>query len=298
MKILLATDGSEYSKGAAKFLTCLNLSPEDEITVFHAVYCISFLYDTESYFETFKEIKKELAPRIIDSALKILKPVKAKISTAIIDAPPEQSIIDAAAGSDIDLVIMGARGIKGIKSLFIGSVTRSVAIKSPKPVLVTKLPVSERSDELKVLFATDGSDYSIAAGDFLYKIPFHDNTRLTILNVTPSPFLDIPETFVPEISERMIEIADKIRLMRLSASERIGHQAKRYFSKRFRYIDVLLEAGDPSTAILKAAGTLKTDLIAVGCRGLRGIKGMMGSVSRNILADSKCSVLIGKTCKE
>jgi nucleotide-binding universal stress UspA family protein len=46
---------------------------------------------------------------------------------------------------------MGARGIKGIKSLFIGSVTRSVAIKSPKPVLVTKLPVYEKPDKMKII---------------------------------------------------------------------------------------------------------------------------------------------------
>jgi len=40
MKILLATDGSEYSETAAKILTCLKLSAEDEITVFHAMYFI------------------------------------------------------------------------------------------------------------------------------------------------------------------------------------------------------------------------------------------------------------------
>jgi len=45
------------------------------------------------------------------------------------------------------------------------------------------------------------------------------------------------------------------------------------------------------------AAELKPDINAVGCRGLRGIQGMMGSVSRNILTHPKCSVLIGKMCK-
>lgn len=35
MKILLATDGSEYSEGAAKFLTNFELSLNDEITILH-----------------------------------------------------------------------------------------------------------------------------------------------------------------------------------------------------------------------------------------------------------------------
>jgi nucleotide-binding universal stress UspA family protein len=298
MKILLATDGSEYSKGAARFLRCLNLAAEDEITVFHALYWIPFLYDRESYYGTLKEIKKDVAPRIIDSVSEILKPVNAKISTAIIDGPPEECIIDAAMDSGMDMIVMGARGIRGIETLFIGSVTRKVAIMSPKPVLVTKLPASEKPDELKILFATDGSDYSRATGEFLSTIPFHDNTKIAIVNVMPLDFLDIPATIVPEIIERTIELADKIRSMRFSASQRIVDQAREYLIKRFKNIEVLSECGDPSAEILKAAERLKTDLIAVGCRGLRGIRGMMGSVSRNILTHSTCSVLIGKTCKD
>jgi len=298
MKILLATDGSEYSKGAARFLRCLNLSAEDEITIFHALYWIPFLYDTESYYGTLTEIKKDAAPRIIDSVSEILKPVNAKISAAIIDGPPEECIIDAAMDSGIDMIVMGARGIKGIETLFLGSVTRKVAIKSSIPVLVTKLSLSEKPDELKILFATDGSTYSRAAAEFLSAIPFHDNTKIAIVNVMPLDFLDIPATIVPDIIERTIELADRIRAMRFTASQRIVDQAREYLMKRFKNIEVLSECGDPSAEILKAAERLKTDVIAVGCRGLRGIRGMMGSVSRNILAHSACSVLIGKTCKE
>jgi len=298
MKILLATDGSEYSKGAAKFLTCLNLLPEDEITVFHAVYWIPFLYDTESYFATFREIKKEIAPRIIDAALEILKPVHARISTAIKEGSPEQAIIEEAARSDTDLLVMGARGIKGIESLFIGSVTRSVAFKSLKPVIVTKLPVSDNPDKMKILFATDGSEYSIATGEFLSKLPFPDGAAVTILNVMPSEFLDIPETFVPRINERITELMLRTRSHALLAAQRITDQARESLGKRFKNINVLSEIGDASSEILNTAKRLKTDVIAVGCRGLRGIKGMMGSVSRNVLTHSRCSVLIGKTCEE
>ena len=37
MRVLLATDGSEYSEKAAKFLIRFNWSPQDFITVFHAI---------------------------------------------------------------------------------------------------------------------------------------------------------------------------------------------------------------------------------------------------------------------
>lgn len=297
MKILLATDGSEYSKGAAKFLTCLKLTPQDEITIFHAVYWIPFLYDAEFYIETLKEIKQELAPKIVDSIMDILKPINTKISTAIVEGSPAQCIIDAVRTSDIDMVVMGARGIKGIESLFVGSVTRAVAIKSPKPVLVTKLPVREQP-VLKVLYATDGSEYSRDTGKFLTLMPFHNNTEITVLNVVPPEFLDIPETFAPKVNERIIEIREVDQSIRLNNSQRIVEQAEEILSKTIRTIRIMSEVGDTSTVILRVSEEIKADLIVVGCRGLRGIKGVMGSVSRNILAHSKCSVLIGKTCEE
>src|SRR4030042_3181859 len=297
MKILLATDGSKYSEMAAKFLTCLNLSLDDEITILHVVYWIPFLYDRESYFGALKSIKEEIAPKVIDSVLNILKDVNAKISTAIIDGSPEQCIVDVAAESNMDLIAMGARGIKGIKSFFIGSVTNSVALSASKPVFITKPPGCNRSGNLKLLFATDGSDHSIATGKLLSEIPFPEDTEITILNVTWPVFLDLPQTFVPEVNEKMIEIADRAQAIEGMNSERIIEQAREYLRGRFNNIKVLSKEGDPSTEILETSEELKTDIIAVGCRGLRGIKGMMGSVSRNILAHSQCSVLIGKTCK-
>jgi nucleotide-binding universal stress UspA family protein len=136
VKILLATDGSEHSEGAARFLTRLNLSSEDEITIFHAIYCIPCLYGREFYYDTLEAMKKEIAPRTLDSAMDILKSVKARISTLILDGSPDHCIIDASVESDTDLIVIGARGIKASDSYFIGSVTRAVAIQSPKPVLV------------------------------------------------------------------------------------------------------------------------------------------------------------------
>lgn len=57
----------------------------------------------------------------------------------------------------MDLIAVGARGIKGIKSFLIGSVTNSVALSASKPVFITKPPVCNKVN-LKILFATDGSD--------------------------------------------------------------------------------------------------------------------------------------------
>jgi nucleotide-binding universal stress UspA family protein len=86
-----------------------------------------------------------------------------------------------------------------------------------------------------------------------------------------------------EVNEKMIEIADRAQAIEVMNSERITEQDRAYLRGRFNNIKVLSKEGDPSTEILETSEELKTDIIAVGCRGLRGIKGMRGSVSRNIL---------------
>ncbi len=294
MKILLATDGSENAKGAAKFLTCLNLSPDDEITVFHAISEVPCLYGQESYQENLTAIKKEIAPKILGSVLDILKPVDAKIDTIILDGHPEYCIMDISMELGADLIIMGSLGREGIAPLFIGSVARAVAVRSSLPVLVVKLPVCRSAGNIKILFATDGSAYSAATTEILSGLPFPESTEITVLNVTPWEFLDIPKKYFPGLNERVSEVIEETRSKRLIESKRIVDYAKDRLSGKFLKIKALSVVGDPLGEIIKESERINTDLIAVGCRGLRGIKGMTRSVSRNVLSHSKCSVLIGK----
>jgi len=294
MKILLATDGSKYSNGAAKFLTNLNLSSHDEITILHVISEVPFKDDRVSYYSSLKQIKQEIAPKIIESTLKILKPTNTQISTVIIDGYPDKGILDTAEDLQMDMIVMGARGIKGVKAFLIGSVTRSVAINSSKPVLVIKPPQWEVSGSVKILFATDGSNLAMETGRFLSSIPFHDNAEITVLHVMYSG-LDIPEKFHIEIDEKIKEVAAEIRSAAFKESEIIIEQARKCLVDRFTKINSLTKDGDPSVEILNTAKELKADLIAVGSKGMRGVKGMLGSVSRYILGHSECSVLIGKS---
>lgn len=295
MKILLPTDGSEYSEGAARFLTRLNLTLKDEIIVLHVISSVPFKDDRASYYASLNEIKQEIAPKILDSAVEILKPLDARLSTAIIDAYPDRGIIDTAVESGANLIVMGARGLKGIKSLMVGSVTRAVAINSPLPILIIKSPQWEIKGALKILYATDGSDYSKKTGEILTSIPFSEDTEVTILNVNPATHISIPDRFLLEVGDRVKESVARIREAEATRSDMITKEAREIFEKRFKKTNVSIRFGDPSIEILNEALSFKADIIAMGSSGLRGIKGMLGSVSRYVLGHSECSVLIGKT---
>ncbi len=291
MKILLATDGSEYSESAAKFLTCFDLSPKDEIIVLYVVSEIPYEDDHHSRIKIF--IKK-LASKILDSSVNILKPVQAKIRSLEEEGYPDTTIIDMAVNSDVDLIVTGARGVKGVQTLFLGSVTRAVAINSPIPVLVVKKPQRETSGDIKVLFATDGSDTAGATAGFLSSMPFPHDTEVMVMTVSWSAFSDIPDRFALEIDDKIKEDITKAKAIEYAAAEKALKQAGTVLNKRFINIKELIKIGDPSVEILKASEEFSADIVAVGSRGLRGVKRMIGSVSRRILTHSPCSVLLGK----
>ena len=291
MNILLATDGSEYSDAATRFVTRFNFTHEDNIIIFHVVSEVPF---EDEFHAQIKRVIRRVAPQILSSASDILKGVKAKVSVAEKEGYPDITIVESAVDAGADLIVMGARGVKGIKLFVLGSVTRKVVADSPKPVLVVKSTEWETPGKMRVLFATDGSESSEATARLLAVMPFYPDCEITLLNVQWSAFYDIPERFAMEVDDRMKEaIADR-RQKQIEESEKILEEAGKRLSGGYGNLQTLIKYGDPSSEILFTAEQLKTDIIAVGCRGLKGIKGMMGSVSRNILIHSKSSVLIGK----
>jgi len=294
MKILLPTDGSEYSETAAKFLKRLNISHNDEITILHVISDEPFQDNEDYYYAKIKEIKQLIAPKILDSVMNLLKSVPAKINTALVNGYPDKCIVDAAVDSNADIIIMGPKRLKGIKSRIVGSVTKSVSIISPKPVLVIKPTQGESSDTIKILFATDGSDHARKAGKTLTLMPFHDNTEITILHVITPVFYDVPDKFMTKIDESYKEDFRKYSSAELEESQKIIAQTAEYLSNKFSNIEKLTKIGDPSDEILQTANELNADIIVVGSKGMGGFRGVVGSISRYILSVAECSVLIGK----
>ncbi len=295
MKILLPTDGSEYSETAAQFLTRLNLSRNDEITILHVISDDPFQDKEDYYYARIKEIKRSIASNILDSALNILKSVPAQIKTVLMDGSPDKCILEAAVDSNADIIVMGPKRLKGIKSRIVGSVTKSVSISSSKPALIIKPPQEEPSDKMKILFATDGSDYAEKAGETLSLIPFHDNTEITIIHVITPAFYDIPDRFMEKIEASVRQDLKKYRSMELQESQKILARTAEYLSNKFSNIERLTTMGDPSEEILNAANEIKADIIVVGSKGMKGFRGVVESLSRYILSVADCSVLIGKT---
>lgn len=87
-------------------------------------------------YKDYDKAIKELFEQTSSSLNNFLKDHDIKDSGLIEKAEPDKRIVSFSIEKDIDLIVMGARGLSFIKGMIIGSVTDAVLKSSPCPVLV------------------------------------------------------------------------------------------------------------------------------------------------------------------
>ncbi len=142
-KILLATDGSEHSLRAAKEVLRLAVPMQAEVTA------ISVMQETPVYMgydvPASPWITMEMMDGLEDAAKKILNGIEAlfkekeiPLKKSVGKGQPADVICSAAKEGNFDLIVMGSRGLGGIRQLILGSVSSSVVHYSEIPVLIVK----------------------------------------------------------------------------------------------------------------------------------------------------------------
>lgn len=146
MKILLATDGTEYSEDAIKMLSRFSFSVGDLIKIISVIdMALPVSMDIYGGFVPpnveFEQTVKENADKILkDAADKIRNSVseKIEISTDVLFGSPESRIVETAEEISADIIIVGSHGYNSWERLLLGSVSNSVVQHAPCSVLVVR----------------------------------------------------------------------------------------------------------------------------------------------------------------
>lgn len=143
---------------------------------------------------------------------------------------------------------------------------------------------------MKVLLATDGSEYSSAAAErFCVLYGTRDDVEVRVISVYEESQVPPMEPFIlaPEHYLAMTEAAKNQASHFASA---IADQIKSNVGEIT--IEAFAISGKPSAVIVEQAAEWKADLIIVGSHG-RGFWGrMLGSVSNGVVNHAPCSVLV------
>jgi len=128
MKILLCTDGSKYSQKALEEVSVIVKGCNvNEVAIIHVHERYNPLptIPNESIRWIMQEHKKE-GEKILSEALKLLKRENIKARTILKEGHPADTIVRLAREEGFDMIVIGSRGLGGLKKLFLGSVSNAV----------------------------------------------------------------------------------------------------------------------------------------------------------------------------
>jgi hypothetical protein len=271
--ILLATDGSIYSKSALRQALIFAEACHIQLTLLHI---LEFSPQFKSHFETIglahlREMEEKTRLHYEEIREKAAEDHNVEMNIVIRTGDhPYKRIVEEATARKSDLIIMGKHGKTEIQRLVMGSVTAKVIAYSPCKVLVVSKDASVEGKN--IMLATDGSPYSDAAEmeaiNMADRCPMLKN--FVALSVAPGK--------------------DELQHARYNL-ESVISKAKDKGVK----VEAVAMTGEPYKVITEQAKERDIDIIIIGTHGRTGLeKLLMGSVAERVVAVAHCSVLIAK----
>lgn len=285
-KLLLSTDGSEFSEGAEREAVKLAKIGSGKLFVLSVI-------ETNPEFEV---LAPQIAEREDEQTRGRLERIKSIASKEGVDCEiiarhtesPFQAVIEEAKKNQVDMIIMGRRGRTGIRRLLMGSVTAKVIGYSPCNVLV--VPRLAEIKYKKILVATDGSKYSLAAASDAVGIAKRCGAELFVISVVPSETASPFDIVHSEMQHEMIAQKE------FQDGEKNVNDLLVVARQEGVRVEGLVVEGRPYGAIVENAREKGVDLIVMGSHGRTGMERLlMGSVTERVVGSADCSVLVVKT---
>ena len=138
-KILVPTDGSDYSMRAAEYAISIAKTLSAQILVVFVVdkIVLEQIAKSTERERVEKELKED-GQRYVNYAVGLAEKEGVKASSLIANGRPFEQIVHMAKGLNTDLIVMGTYGRRGADRILLGSVAERVIEFAPCPVLVIK----------------------------------------------------------------------------------------------------------------------------------------------------------------
>jgi len=136
-KILVPLDGSEHSIRALKNAIQIAKKFDGSITLIH-VYTVSPFVITPTQVYKYVQAIQELGNSILEEGKNLVKAEGVQVKTLLKEGHTVEKILETVTKENINLVVLGSRGLSKLKGILMGSVSEGVTKNAPCPVLVVK----------------------------------------------------------------------------------------------------------------------------------------------------------------
>jgi len=303
MKILLAVDGSRYSEAAIGLVKALKIGRKAEATVLTVIpehvflgghTLVDLLRRSAALKTQVRKAEEERALELLAKLSKSLATRGLKVETMVRRGSPADEIIKTCRNIQADLALVGLKGTSDTPEFLLGGVAHKVIKYAPCSVLVAK---KEAKAINRVLVPLDGSKHSDKVVQFLLQMPLPHHAEVLVMTVVLSFAAAFVKAYTLDL-ERDKRIVAELQKAEEEAAERLLAEAENGFRRGGYRVSVIVARGDPSQEILRGAARQNVDLIALGAKGLTGVRGfLLGSVAQRVARYAKSSVLIVRTPK-
>ena len=134
-KILVAVDRSPAAEKAVNYALDLAKLTQAQTLIVHAYPKIPDYLGEPNLSQTIAR-HLERAEELVEPIVERFKAQGLDVIPEILEGPPADAILRVASAREVDLIIMGARGLGSVASLLLGSVSQKVIAHANCPVLV------------------------------------------------------------------------------------------------------------------------------------------------------------------
>jgi nucleotide-binding universal stress UspA family protein len=211
-------------------------------------------------------ISVERADESLEAAVKTAREAGIEAAAEILHGEdPRPVLLDEASRSD--LLVLASHGGSRRGGIMLGSAASAAVHRASVPVLVARRPPDpDVPFAHKILVASDGSPDAERAVELAARIGHRERSSVYLLTCTPVAHGDPKRIAVDAVD--------------LTAG--VGVEPT-----------VIEAAGHPAERILETAAAEQVSLVAVGSRGLGGVRAL-GSVSERVAHRAGCSVLVAR----
>ena len=215
--------------------------------------------------------------------LEALSLVQEQLESAV----PAEALTGYADEHDIDLVVMGTHGRRGVDRMLFGSVTEEVVRTAPCPVLTVRADAERAPDQAvrRVLVPIDFSDASREALRHAKEIALTYGAEVDLLHAVQSPTYPSAYNLDP-ISFPTDEVVEQ-------AEEQLADWALEELG--YEHALVSAEVGSPSGTILDYVEKNEVDLVVIATHGRTGLDRLvLGSVAERVVRQAPTPVFLVK----
>ena len=144
-KILVATDGSENSRFALEEALELAQPTSAAVTIVYVRHAPPAVLG-DPFYQRSLTAELRRANEAVTVAAAVAHTAGVETETEVLEGDPAEQIVELASLRDVDLIVVGSRGLGPVAGTLLGSVSREVLRHADRPVLVaTRRAVRRRA---------------------------------------------------------------------------------------------------------------------------------------------------------